>query len=68
MKQISDLTNDCLWGVESISRYIGRDRRQTYYLIKKRVIPAKKLGARTIMARKTELDVALSKLGATNGE
>jgi hypothetical protein len=57
-----DLSSDVLWGVDAIAKYIQRTTRQTYYLIAKRKIPAKKLGAKTIVARKSELDVALRPL------
>jgi hypothetical protein len=58
----NSLSNDVIWGAAGIARYIGRERNAVYYLIRKGVIPAKKLGARTIMARKSELDRALSKM------
>jgi len=70
-KQISvpeNLPTDILWGVAQIAAYIGRDQRSTYYMIAKHQIPAKKLGKRTIFARRSELDAALSKLGAADGE
>lgn len=60
--------NDILWGVAAIANYIGRERRQVYYMLSRGTLPAKKLGSRTIMARKSELDLALSKLGASDGE
>jgi hypothetical protein len=56
----SDLSDDVLWGVAAIATYIKRKRSATYYLIAEGLIPAKKLGARTIMARKSELDRALA--------
>lgn len=59
----SNLPGDVLWGVEAIASYIKRSRSATYYLIAKGAIPAKKLGARTIMARKSELDRALAGVG-----
>lgn len=55
----SNLPGDVLWGVEAIAAYIKRKRSATYYLIAKGFIPAKKLGRRTIIARKSELDHAL---------
>ena len=59
----SNLPGDVLWGTEAIAAYIKRSRSATYYLIAKGAIPAKKLGARTIMARKSELDRALAGAG-----
>jgi hypothetical protein len=52
--------DDVLWGVAAIAGYIRRTERQTYYLISKKAIPAKKLGARTIIARKSEIDTTLA--------
>jgi hypothetical protein len=54
------LADDLLWGAAAIADHIRRDIRQTYYLIAARKIPAKKLGARVIVARKSELDRALT--------
>jgi predicted DNA-binding transcriptional regulator AlpA len=51
---------DILWGADQIGEYIGRSRSETYYLIRKGAIPAKKLGPKTIVARKTEIDKALA--------
>ncbi|MDO9411984.1 MAG: DNA-binding protein [Pseudolabrys sp.] len=65
IEQDDNLANDVLWGVEAISSYIQRSQRQTYYLIATGGIPAKKLGAKTIVARKSELDRAL---GAANAQ
>lgn len=62
----SNLPGDVLWGVDAIATYIKRKRSATYYLIAKGHIPAKKLGPRTIMARKSELDRALA--GADDGD
>jgi hypothetical protein len=62
----SNLPNDVLWGCASIAHYIGRTRSQTFYLIKKRRIPVKQIGPKTILARKSELDRALAKLEATD--
>jgi hypothetical protein len=54
------LPNDLIWGARAIARYINRPVRTTYYLIEKGLIPAKKLGPKTIFARASELDRALS--------
>jgi hypothetical protein len=53
---------DILWGAEAIAQYVGLDLRRTYYLLAKGALPSKKLGARTIVARKSELRAALSAL------
>jgi hypothetical protein len=57
---------DAIWGVADIAAYIGRERRSVYYLIRKGVIPVKRLGARTIMARRSDLDRALSQMETTD--
>ncbi len=46
------LADDLLWGAEAIARYIGRDKEQVFYLIRKNKIPYKKVGQR-IQASKT---------------
>lgn len=56
-----NLTDDLLWGAKAIAEYIGRTRSQTYWLINSKAIPAKKLGSRTIVARRSELDRALAR-------
>jgi hypothetical protein len=54
------LSSDVLWGIIAIARYLGRSPRQTAYLIEKGEIPVKRLGPRTIAARKSELDALIS--------
>jgi hypothetical protein len=51
--------NDLLWGVEAIAAYIGRNIRQTYYLVQTKKIPAQKSGALWV-ARKSVIDRALT--------
>jgi hypothetical protein len=55
---------DLLWGVPEIAAYIQRNHRRTYYLIGKGAVPVTKLGARTIVARKSVIDRAFAE--ATN--
>ena len=63
MKDIpTTLPADILWGADQIGEYIGRSRSETYYLIRRGAIPAKKLGPKTIVARKSEIHQALSEL------
>jgi hypothetical protein len=52
-------TSDLMWGAQAISNYIGRHVRSVYYLIDKGVLPVRKLGPRTIVARASEIDRAL---------
>jgi hypothetical protein len=51
---------DVLWGAKAIAEYVGLGLRRTYYLLANGALPSKKLGARIIVARKSELDAALS--------
>jgi hypothetical protein len=54
-------TEDCdiLWGVEAIAAHIGRNVRQTYYLLQTQKVPAQKVGALWV-GRKSTIDRALS--------
>jgi hypothetical protein len=61
-KQLTNLPDDLLWGVAAVADNIGRERRSVYYLISKGVIPTKKLGAKTICARRSEIDRALTQV------
>jgi hypothetical protein len=54
------LASDLIWGIGAIALHIGRTPRQTAYLIEKGKLPVKRLGARTIAARKSELSSNLS--------
>lgn len=60
MTKLPNVPIDILWGADAIAEYIGRERRAVYYMIAKGVIPAKKLGPKTICARKCEIDRALA--------
>jgi hypothetical protein len=40
-----DLASDLLWGVDPISKVIGRSRRQTVHMLQNGRIPARKVGA-----------------------
>jgi hypothetical protein len=50
--------DDLLWGVEAIAAYIGRNTRQTYYLVQTKKIPAQKVGAIWV-GRRSIIDRAL---------
>lgn len=58
----SSLPADVLWGADEIGAYIKRNRTAVYYLVRKGLIPAKKLGPKTLVARKSEIDKALARL------
>jgi predicted DNA-binding transcriptional regulator AlpA len=65
------LPSDLLWGADEIAEHVSSDRRkltrsQIYYLIRKGMIPVKKLGPRTICARKSEIDKALAQIGTAD--
>ncbi len=60
MSRHERLAEDLLWGVDAIARHLGLEKRQTYYLIQHQKIPVKKLGGKTIVARKSELNNALA--------
>ena len=50
----TNLPADILWGADEIGAYIKRSRQATYYLIRKGAIPAKKIGPKTLIGRKSE--------------
>jgi hypothetical protein len=52
---------DTLWGVERIARYIGKNKRTTYYLLQNDRLPHRKFGPRIICASRRELDRALGR-------
>jgi hypothetical protein len=52
-------SGDLLWGAEAIAHHIDRSVRQTYYLIERQRIPVTKLGHKTIVASRAELDAHL---------
>lgn len=56
--------DDLMWGAEEIANYIQRPIRTVYYLIDRGVLPVKKLGPRTLVARRSEIDRAFSHDGA----
>jgi hypothetical protein len=62
------LADDLIWGVSAIAAHIKRTERQTYYLISKKKIPAKHLGPKTIVARKSQLDRALTEIEAPSAK
>jgi len=44
LNQESKAPSHVLWGAEQIAREIGRNRRQTFYLLESGQIPARKAG------------------------
>jgi hypothetical protein len=55
-----DVAGDVLWGVGAIADFIGRTKRQTYYLIDRGIVPVTKHGAKTITASRERLRVVFS--------
>jgi excisionase family DNA binding protein len=59
---------DVLWGVKAIAEYCNRPQRKIYHLIKIGVIPTHKLGRKTRIATKPEIDKALASLTESEAE
>ena len=55
MPNLPPLADDLVYGLEAISRVIGRSRRQTHYALKQGHIPAKQVGSRWVV-RRSELE------------
>jgi hypothetical protein len=62
------LSQDLLWGISAIADYTKLTNRQASYLIETKRLPARKLGGRIIVARKSEIDAALSARTVEGGE
>jgi hypothetical protein len=50
---MNDEFADLLWGAQAIADYIGKNYRQTVYLLSTKRLPAKKIGAMWIAQRST---------------
>ncbi len=57
--QSQQSSGDLLWGAAAIAGHIKRSLRQTYYLIEQEKLPVKKLGPRTIVGSRAEIDASL---------
>jgi hypothetical protein len=58
----NDLPDDLIWGVrgkDGIAAFLRISEAKAYYLISINALPVKKLGRRTITARRSELREAL---------
>jgi hypothetical protein len=54
----ADLADDLIWGVsgrDGIAAFLGLTARQAYYLIENDKLPVRRLGAKTIVASRTQL-------------
>ena len=49
--QSNDDLADLLWGAQAIADYIGRNYRQTVYLLSSKKLPGQKIGATWIASR-----------------
>ncbi len=47
----TDETLDLVWGAKAIGECIGRNPRQTFYLLEKGELPAKRIGALWVASR-----------------
>jgi excisionase family DNA binding protein len=56
---MSELRDDLRDGVGTIADYTGLQKRKVYYLIEKGVLPIRRLGHRTIIGRKSQINAAL---------
>ena len=52
-------SGDLLWGAKAIADHIQRTERQTQYLIENDMIPVKRLGPKTLVGSKTQIDASL---------
>ncbi|WP_296589529.1 DNA-binding protein [Roseibium sp.] len=51
MEASEDTGIDLLWEVDEIAKVIGRTPRQTFHMLKKGELPAKKVGGRWVAER-----------------
>jgi hypothetical protein len=49
--QGDDLASDLIWGAGNIGRTINKTERQTFYLLERELIPAKKVGEQWVASR-----------------
>jgi hypothetical protein len=55
------IPKDALWGIRAIADYLELEYHQVQYLIQQGGLPVTKLGPRTIIALRSELDRAMTK-------
>jgi hypothetical protein len=48
---VTEIQIDLVWEVEAIARLIGRTPRQTFHMLSKGLLPAKKIGGRWVAER-----------------
>jgi hypothetical protein len=47
----ASLGDDLIWGAEGLARELGINRRRGCYLLEKKLVPARKLGALWVISR-----------------
>jgi hypothetical protein len=50
--QLEENHPDPIWGAAAIGRVIGRNPRQTFFLLESGLLPAKKIGARWVASKR----------------
>jgi hypothetical protein len=50
---------DLVWGCAAIGRVINRTGRQTYHMLERGLLPAKKIGARWVASRRKLLEAVV---------
>jgi hypothetical protein len=48
---------DIVWGTNAIAAVIGRNQRQTFWMLEKGHLPARKVGGKWVASRKKLLEV-----------
>lgn len=59
-KQITTPSDDLLWGAKSIAAFLGVSIDRVYYEIRMKRLPIKKLGAKTVVASRRQLQRAIT--------
>jgi hypothetical protein len=52
MTAANETTPDLVWGCSAIAETIGRDERATFHLLKRQLLPAKRVGGRWCASRR----------------
>jgi hypothetical protein len=52
---LAEVVSDVLWGAEAIADAIGQSTRQTFYMLERGMIPAKKIGKKWCASRRALL-------------
>jgi hypothetical protein len=56
-----ELSDDILWGVPAIARFIGKPLTKTEYLVRTGQLPVGRLGPKTIIGSKRQITRRLNK-------